>query len=155
MTWMKYTLCIHPIGPTSPVVELPHRSLVVVCWQDAGSVLHNPSSSPMGNVCASAPTISSVSGFSFPVYLYIVHRLIQLKWSLNSIEHILNSMHIAKRVGSWEGERIWAFVGESSGILECWGSWIRFHALVSLYGEFSVIPVSKWLHILKSSRALL
>lgn len=101
------------------MVELPHRNLVVLCWQDAVSVLHSPSSSPVGNVCASAPTISSVSGFSFPVYLYIAHRLIQLKWSLNPVEHIPNSMHIIKRVGSWEGEGVWAFAGESSGILEC------------------------------------
>lgn len=83
------------------------------------SVWHNPPSSPRGNVHASASTISSISGFSFPVYVWIAHRLIQLKWSLNSLENIPNFMHIIKRVGSWEAEGIWAFVGESSGILEC------------------------------------
>lgn len=103
-------------------------------WQDAVSVLHSPSSSPRGNVCASAPTISSVSCFSFPVYVYIARRLIQLKWSSNPIENTLSFMRIIKRVGSWEAEGIWAFLGESSGILECWGSWIRFHGLVSFYG---------------------
>lgn len=31
-------------------------------------------------------------------------------------------MHIIKRVGSWEAEGIWAFVGESSGNAEAAGS---------------------------------
>lgn len=139
---MKYSLCIHPIAAPSTMVELPHTRLVLLCWQDAVSALHNPSPSPRANVCASAPTISSISGFSFPVYLYIVHRLIQLEWSLNPTEDIPNFMHIIKRAGSWEAEGMWAIVGESSGILEHWGSWVRFHSLVSFLW-LSVTPVSK------------
>lgn len=113
---------------------VPTKESAGLVWQDAVSVLHSPSSSPRGNVCVSAPTISSISSFSFPVYLYIAHRLIQLKWSPNPKEHTPNFMHIMKRVGSWEAEGIWAFVGESSGILEMLRQPIRFHGLVSFYG---------------------
>lgn len=149
---MKYTLCIYPIAPTSVVVELLHRSLVVLFWQDAVSVLHNPSSSPRGNVCASGPTIYFFSQWLLlSCYLYIAHRLIQLKWSLNPIESIPNFMHIIKRMVSWEAEGIWM------GFCR-WEQWdtgmLRHVYQVSWLGEFlwlSLTTVSKCDYIFKKA----
>lgn len=135
MTSIKYTLCLYPIAFTSTVVEFPQRSLEVLCWQDDEvSVFHNAFIIPKGRcVCICSNHF---------VHQWLLLSLLPLHCTETNAARMGFKHHRTypefhvhiKRLGGWESEGIWAFVGGISGVVGRWGNWIRFHDLESFYG---------------------